>query len=45
MYVAYLRGKTQREVGAEFGISEARVGQLFKEGGSSSRPPGARRRH
>lgn len=44
MYVAYLRGKTQREVGQQFGVSEARVGQLFKEAGFRPRPPRARRR-
>jgi hypothetical protein len=43
MYVAYLRGKTQREVGDEFGVSEARVGQLFKEVGFRLRPPSRRR--
>jgi hypothetical protein len=43
MYVEYLRGKTQREVGEDFGISDARVGQLFKEAGFATRPPRARR--
>lgn len=43
MYVEYLRGKTQREVGEEFGISEARVGQLFKHAGFPSRLPRSRR--
>jgi DNA-directed RNA polymerase sigma subunit (sigma70/sigma32) len=39
MYVRYLEGKTQREVGEEFGVSEARVGQLFKQAGFAARGP------
>jgi hypothetical protein len=43
MYALYLEGKTQREVGSTFGLSEARVGQLFKQAGLPARPPDRRR--